>query len=107
MRFTSERTSVDVTIGEDSSATRDFLSMLPLELTVEEFAGAEKIADLPRKLWYTGTAGSDPEDGDLIYYTPWDNLGLYYDARGIGYSDATLHLGTYQATPGAARPARG
>lgn len=98
VRFTSERTSIDVTIGEDSPAVRDFLSMLPLELTVEEFAGAEKIAYLPRELNYEGSPGSDPEDGDLIYYTSWGNLGFYYDATGIGYSDATLHLGTYSAT---------
>ncbi|GAB4064668.1 hypothetical protein GCM10028777_11710 [Angustibacter speluncae] len=97
VRFTSERTSVDVTIGEDSPATRDFLSMLPLELGVEEYAGAEKIAYLPRELAYEGTAGSDPEDGDLIYFTPWGNLGFYYDTSGVDYSDATLHLGTYQA----------
>ncbi|MCS3442505.1 cyclophilin-like fold protein [Microbacterium phyllosphaerae] len=98
VRFTSDRTSVDVTIGEDSPGVRDFLSMLPLELTVEEFAGAEKIAYLPRELDYEGSPGSDPEDGDLIYYTSWGNLGFYYDASGIGYSDATLHLGTYSAT---------
>lgn len=98
VRFTSDRTSVDVTIGEDSPAVRDFLSMLPLELTVEEFAGAEKIAYLRRELNYEGSSGSDPEDGDLIYYTSWGNLGFYYDATGIGYSDATLHLGTYTAT---------
>lgn len=98
VRFTSERTSIDVTIGDDSPGVRDFLSMLPLELTVEEFADAEKIAYLPRELNYEGSPGSDPEDGDLIYYTSWGNLGFYYDATGIGYSDATLHLGTYSAT---------
>lgn len=98
VRFTSDRTSIDVTIGEDSPGVRDFLSMLPLELTVEEFAGAEKIAYLPRELNHEGSPGSDPEDGDLIYYTSWGNLGFYYDASGIGYSDATLHLGTYTAT---------
>lgn len=98
VRFTSDRTSVDVTIGEDSPGVRDFLSMLPLELSVEEFAGAEKIAYLPRELNYAGSPGSDPEDGDLIYFTPWGNLGFYYDTTGIGYSDATLHIGTYTAT---------
>lgn len=98
VRFTSERTSVDVTIGEDSPAVRDFLSMLPLQLQVEEFAGQEKIAYLPRELNYAGSPGSDPEDGDLIYFTPWGDLGFYYNAAGAGYSDATLHLGTYTAT---------
>jgi hypothetical protein len=98
VRFTSDRTTIDVTIGEDSPAVRDFLSLLPLELAVEEFSGAEKIAYLPRELNYEGSPGSDPEDGDLIYFTPWGNLGFYYDTTGIGYSDATLHIGTYTAT---------
>ncbi|MFD0484557.1 cyclophilin-like fold protein [Kineococcus sp. GCM10028916] len=98
VRFTSPRTSVDVTIGEDSPATRDFLSMLPLTLPVEDLAGREKISYLPRELDHAGSPGSDPEDGDLIYFTPWGNLGFYYDASGIEYADDTLHLGTYQAS---------
>jgi hypothetical protein len=98
LRFTSDRTSIDVVIGEDSPAVRDFLAMLPLELTVEDFAGQEKIAYLPRELAWHGTPGSDPVDGDLIYYSPWGNLGFCYDTSGIGYSDATLHLGTFDAT---------
>lgn len=98
VRFATDRTIVDVTIGEDSPGVRDFLSMLPLEVTVEEFAGSEKIAYLPRELNHTGSPGSDPEDGDLIYFTPWGNLGFYYDTTGIGYSDATLHIGSYDAT---------
>lgn len=97
VRFTAGSASVDVTIGEDNPAVRDFLSMLPLTLTVEEFAGREMISYLPRKLAHAGSPGSDPEDGDLIYYTPWGNLGLYYNTAGIGYSDQTIHLGTYQS----------
>lgn len=98
VRFTSDRTSVDVTIGEDSPAVRDLLTMLPLELPIEELSGSEKIAYLPRELNHAGSPGSDPENGDLIYYTPWGNLGFYYNATGIGPSDATLHIGTYNAT---------
>jgi hypothetical protein len=98
VRFTSDRTSVDVTITEDSPGVRDFLSLLPTELTVEEYAGAEKLAYLPRDLAYEGSPGFDPENGDLIYYTPWGNLGFYYDATGIDYSDSTLEIGTYSAS---------
>ncbi len=89
---------VDVTIGEDSPATRDFLSRLPMTLELEEFNGREKIAYLEPELDWPGSPGSDPEDGDLIYYTPWGNLGFYYDTTGVGYSEATLHIGTYDAT---------
>ena len=98
MRFTSTNTSVDVTIGEDSPATRDFLSMLPLTIGVEEYAGREKISYLPRELNHEGSPGSDPEDGDLIYFTPWGNLGFYYNTSGVGHSDQTLHIGTYNAS---------
>jgi hypothetical protein len=98
VRFSSDTTSVDVTIGEDNPAVRDFLSMLPLTLTVEEFAGREKISYLPRELRHRGSPGSDPESGDLIYFVPWGNLGFYYNAEGIGHSDDTIHLGTYDAS---------
>nr|WP_276313784.1 cyclophilin-like fold protein [Antribacter gilvus] len=74
------------------------MSMLPLQVPFEEFAGREKIAYLPRELDYAGSPGSDPENRDLIYFTSWGNLGFYYNADGIGYSDATPHLGTYDAT---------
>lgn len=97
VRFTAGDASADVTIGADSPATRDFLSMLPMTLELEEFNGREKIGDLPRELHWQGSPGSAPEDGDLIYYVPWGNLGFCYDACGIGYSDQTIHLGTYDA----------
>lgn len=97
VQFSAGSTSVEVTIGEDNPAVRDFLSMLPLTLTLEEFAGREKSAYLPRELAHAGSPGSDPEDGDLIYYVPWGNIGFYYNTAGIGYSDQTIHLGTYDA----------
>jgi hypothetical protein len=97
VRFSSARTSVDVTIGEDNPAVHDFLSMLPLTLTLGEFAGREKISYLPRRLRHRGSPGSDAKSGDLIYFVPWGNLGFYYNADGIGYSDDTIHLGTYDA----------
>ena len=98
VRFAAGDNIVDVTIDTDTPATRDFVSMLPMTLELEEFNGREKIADLPRELDYEGTSGFDPEDGDLIYFTPWGNLGFYYNADGVGYSDQTLKLGTYEAT---------
>lgn len=98
VRFTSEQTTVDVTIGEDNPTVRDFLSLLPVETVFEEFNGREKITYLDRDLTTDGSPGSDPADGDLIYFAPWGNLGFYYNADGIGYSDATIHIGTYAAS---------
>lgn len=99
VRFSSSGTAVDVAITPDNPTARDFLSMLPLTLSVEEFAGREKIGNLPRALATAGSPGSHPQNGDLIYFVPWGNLGFYYNTDGIGYSDQTIHLGTYTATP--------
>lgn len=99
VRFTAGAASVDVTIGEDNPTVRDFLSLLPLTMKLEEFAGREKIGYFSRKLTVKGSNGSDPEDGDLIYFVPWGNLGFYYNASGIGYADQTIHIGKYRATP--------
>jgi hypothetical protein len=86
-------------MGSDNPTVRDFLSLLPATAAFEEFAGREKIGYLPRELAVSGSPGSDPVDGDLIYFVPWGNLGLYYNAEGIGYSEQTIHLGTFTATP--------
>lgn len=98
VRFTARGVSVDVVIGADNATTRDFLSMLPLTLTLEEFSGREKIGYLPRKLDTEESPGSDPEDGDLIYFAPWGNIGFYCNTAGVGHSDQVIHLGAYQTT---------
>lgn len=98
VRFSSGDTHVDVTIVRDSPAAGEFVSMLPLTLALEEFAGREKIGYPSRPLETAGSPGHDPEDGDLIYYTPWGNIGFYYNAEGIGYDDRVIHLGTDDAT---------
>jgi hypothetical protein len=72
----------------DNAASRDLLKVLPLELTFEDYASAEKIAYLPRKLdTASAPAGFDPSAGDLTYYAPWGNLAIFYRdqpfARGL------------------------
>ncbi len=99
VRFTAGETAVDVTIGEDNPTVRDLLARLPLTMKLEEYAGREKIGYFSPKLAAEGSPGSDPEDGDLIYFVPWGNIGFYYDASGVGYSDQTIHIGKYMASP--------
>lgn len=98
VRFRNAQVFVDVTIDQDNPTVRDLLARLPLTLKLEEFAGREKIAYLPQKLNINGSPGSDPEDGDLIYFVPWGNLGFYYNTAGIGFSQQTIHIGRYRAT---------
>jgi hypothetical protein len=56
----------------DNATTRDFLALLPLSVTLEDYAGTEKISYLPRKLSTGGAPpGSEPSIGDIAYYAPW------------------------------------
>lgn len=96
----AEDMKVRITIGEklitatltDSEAARDFVSLLPLTLTLEDYNKTEKISDLPKRLSTKGTpSGSDPSVGDIAYYAPWGNLAIYY--RDFGYSSGLVLLG--------------
>ncbi|MDZ8134529.1 MAG: cyclophilin-like fold protein [Nostoc sp. DedQUE04] len=76
----------------DSKTTQDFISLLPLTLTLEDYARTEKISDLPKKLsTEDASPGSDPAVGDIAYYAPWGNLAIYY--RDFGYSNGLVILG--------------
>jgi len=75
----------------DNSATQDFISMLPLSLTMENYAN-ERIAYLPRKLSdKDAPAGSTPKAGDLSYYAPWGNMAIFLED--FRYSKGLLPLG--------------
>jgi len=63
----------------DSKTTRGFISLLPLTLTLEDYAGTEKISNLPKRLSTEGApSGIDPSVGDITYYAPWGNLAIFY-----------------------------
>lgn len=97
VRFTVGDTEIVVLIEENPTSS-DFLSMLPLELTFEEFAGMEKIGYLPRELTTEGSTPSAPRNGDLIYFVPWGNLGFFYNAeiRDTSYDDRVILIGTVE-----------
>jgi hypothetical protein len=63
----------------DTETSRDFIAMLPLKLRLTDYAGAEKISDVSRKLsTKQAPAGYDPAVGDIAYYSPWGNVGVFY-----------------------------
>jgi len=77
---------------EDSAAARDFADLLPLELTLSDYHGIEKVADLPSRLSTDDAPeGIDPDVGDITYYAPWGNLAIFY--RDFGYSRGLVRLG--------------
>jgi hypothetical protein len=76
----------------DSKTTQDFISLLPLTLTLEDHANTEKISNLPGRLsTEDAPLGSDPAVGDIAYYAPWGNLAIYYND--FGYSNGLIILG--------------
>jgi hypothetical protein len=83
--------SMTATLHDNPSA-RDFASMLPLELTIDDYSTNEKIAYLPRKLTEEGSGPFDNQrPGDLGYYAPWGNLAFFY--AGYRYSSGLIRLG--------------
>ncbi|UHQ19018.1 hypothetical protein LVB87_12620 [Lysobacter sp. KIS68-7] len=63
---------------ENSAAGRDFAALLPLSLTLTDYAQIERISDLPKKLSIEGAPdGVAGRAGDLTYYAPWGNLAIF------------------------------
>ncbi len=80
----------------DNATSRDFLSLLPLTLTLRDYAGTEKVSDLPRRLSIADApAGVDPAVGDIAYYAPWGNLAVFH--RPFGHSTGLVTLGRIDA----------
>ena len=64
-------------ILDDSAAARSFHALLPLELTLVDYASTEKVSDLPKRL--------------ITYYAPWGNLALFY--KRFSYANGLIRLG--------------
>ncbi|WP_456271177.1 cyclophilin-like fold protein [Bacillus sp. AK031] len=81
---------------EDHSASRDFLALLPLTLTLEDYANTEKISNLPKRLSITDTpSGTKPSAGDFTYYSPWGNLAIFY--KDFGFANGLVKLGQIES----------
>lgn len=80
---------------DDNATSRDFTAMLPLTLTMSDYAGTEKITPkMFRKLSTSGApAGYDPSVGDITLYAPWGNLALFY--QDFHYADGLVYLGRF------------
>jgi len=76
----------------DNPSARDFASMLPLDLTIEDYSNNEKIAYLPRKLTEEASGPfANEAPGDLCYYAPWGDLAFLMRFR------ASAHAGQVSA----------
>ncbi len=89
----------------DNATSRDFLSLLPLTLELEDYASTEKVAQLPRRLSTEGTpAAMTPRAGDFTYYAPRGNLAIFYNDG--PHSPGLIKLGTLDSIDALRRSGR-
>jgi len=91
LKITIGQTVVRATLLDTATAL-DFVSLLPLTLTLEDYANTEKVSSLPKRLDTTDApAGYKPSIGDITYYAPWGNLAIFY--KGFSYAQGLVPLG--------------
>ena len=79
---------------DDTEVARDFASLLPLALTLTDYAETEKVSDLPRQLSITfAPKGASAAAGDVMHYAPWGNLALFY--RSAPHAHGLVRLGRF------------
>ena len=77
----------------NSSASNDLLSRLPMTVNFEDYNNTEKISYLDKKLDNTdGQDGYEPKAGDFALYASWGNLSLFY--KDFSYSGGLTPLGS-------------
>ncbi len=93
IRLTFNGKSMIATLYDNPSA-RDLASLLPLDLTIDDYGSNEKTAYLPRKLTEEGSGPFGNErPGDLCYFKSWGNLAMFYaDYRW----DGLIRLGRFE-----------
>jgi hypothetical protein len=91
IRMDLNGTRVTATL-DDNATSKDFMALLPLTVTLEDYNGTEKISKLEKKLsTKDAPAGINPSVGDIAYYAPWGNVAFFY--KDFGYSRGLVKLG--------------
>ena len=62
----------------DNATARDFVSVLPLNLSMKDLFGREKFGDLPKALSEDGPRKNRYEVGDIAYWSPDHQFAVYY-----------------------------
>jgi hypothetical protein len=78
IRLTLDRGKTLTATLIDNETTRDFVSLLPLTLTMNDLFGREKFGHLPRAISEGGTRSRVYEVGDVIYWSPGPDVAMFY-----------------------------
>ena len=66
----------------DSKTTRDFVSLLPLTLAMNDLFRREKYAHLPKAISTEGARAHTYEVGEIVYWSPGPDVAIYYRQDG-------------------------
>jgi hypothetical protein len=66
----------------DSKTTRDFASLLPLTLEMDDLFGREKYGRLPRAIASGEKLERHYEVGQVVYWSPGPDIAIYYKDDG-------------------------
>ena len=62
----------------DNPTARDFVSLLPLKVSMNDLFGREKYGDLPRAISEKAPRTNSYRVGDIAYWSPDHQLAVYY-----------------------------
>jgi hypothetical protein len=83
----------------DSKASRDFASLLPLTLTMNDLFRREKYGHLPRPISEEGKRAHEYEVGQIAYWPPGPDVAVYYRQDGEPIPDpGIIILGTIDSS---------
>ncbi|MDD2366696.1 MAG: cyclophilin-like fold protein [Desulfuromonadaceae bacterium] len=66
----------------DSKTTREFISLLPLTLNMNDLLSREKYAHLPKAISTAGKRSFTYAVGDIVYWSPGPDVAIYYRQDG-------------------------
>src|SRR6266702_7988132 len=81
VRITIGRKSIEATLA-DSEAARDFASLWPLTLPMNDLFRREKLAHLPRAISEQGKRTHDYAVGTIGYWPPGPDVAIFYRQDG-------------------------
>ena len=81
-----EAPSIRITVGDrvltarlaDNDTARDFVSLLPLTLTMDDWLDREKTAQLPKAISTAGPRSYTYAVGDVILWSPRPSVAIFY-----------------------------
>ncbi|MFI1358255.1 cyclophilin-like fold protein [Streptomyces sp. NPDC020898] len=86
IRLTAGETVLTATL-DDNATARDFASLLPLTLRMNDLLKREKYASLPRSLAAGGEPRSSYGIGNIAYWSPGPDIAIFYDHDGQSIPD--------------------